>query len=681
MNTKLKLGQIVLKQFKAYRKFVQLTEGEKAVSQIPEQLVSDILELGPTFIKLGQIFSTRPDIFPVQYVAALEKLQEQVPPFEFNTAREIIEKELNQPLNKLFSSFDENPAASASLSQVHFARLLSGEEVAVKIQRPGLPNRMRSDLDTLGQIVSFARFFNRKLFHNLSLDSVFQEFRRYTLQELDFSQEGKTYDRFRENFKGNEKVIFPKIYWGYSTSVLLTMEKVSGLRLNQIKQNMTVEARKKLSENVIESLINMFVRDGFFHADLHPGNIFFSEGGSLTLIDVGMFGELTQEQRERFILYWLAIVLEEKQRAFHHLLKLTHKAPQADEAGFYKYYAKLLDDFYNSSIQEKSLTQTYLEILIGGAKYGFIFPSEMLLQAKALTTAEYIGYVLVPGFNFAEAAKPIVTQAFSERFSSNNLISRFSKSYPEWFLLGEIARPTLLNEEDSNDYLWQKAGKEIAEKWDDFHDGDYKELWHGEYAVEINKDIETVFNFVTRWAQYPLWHPTYTDNSHVIHVSGEYIFITPEVIGSVFRLDEIVDGYHLLSNAIITDFERNKMLKWKAPFSILPIIELGTCLNFEQLDNGKTKLSEYFFFSESLVKHVFVNRKWFSVDALTNHIREELTGVKNILESGNYSEKDICYLWADVDKPVRFLNNTSYTIDHVDGGPMPYYLRHFDLVK
>jgi hypothetical protein len=212
--------------------------------------------------------------------------------------------------------------------------------------------------------------------------------------------------------------------------------------------------------------------------------------------------------------------------------------------------------------------------------------------------------------------------------------------------------------------------REIAKKWDNFHEGEFKEVRHGEYSVEINKELSSVFNFVTRFSQYAFWHPVYTPESHVIHVSGDYIVLTPEVVGSVFRLDEIVDGYHLLSNAEITDFKRNEMFKWKAPFSLLPLIELGTCLSVEALANGKTKLSEYFYFSKSPLQYLFASRKWFTVEALTNHIQEELTGVKNILERGSYSEEDVTYLWEDLDYPVRIFHNKSYSVDHIGGGPL-----------
>jgi len=675
MTTQWKIIRVVVKEYFSFKQFVQLNNRERAMSPIPDRFVESILSLGPAFIKLGQILSTRPDLLPEEYISALEKLQENVPPIDFKEVEKIIVSEFHKPLFEVFKEFENKPVASASLSQVHFAVLHGGEKVAIKIQRPGLGKIINDDLTKLGKLFTLARIFNRKLYENLNIQKVFSEFKRYTLQELDFEVEGKTYDRFRENFKGNRKVIFPQIFWSYTTSRVLTMSRVEGLRLWEAVDKIAEEKRRELNTNIVETLIQMFVKDGFFHADLHPGNVFFRGDGTIAFVDVGMYGELTTEQKERFILYWLAIALKDKDKAFKHLLEFTHQTTEADETGYHKAYLLLLDAFYSSTIREKSLTQTYLEILLMGAKYGFVFPSDMLLQAKALTTAEHIGYILLPEFNFADTAKPFIVKALSERFTSDNIIERLSNSFPEWLLLGESAEPTLLNNNHDAREIWVSGSEHIAKASDKFHNGDYEEIWHGEYSVEIDKDLASVFNFVTRFAQYPLWHPIYTNDSHVIHVSGQYIFTAPEVIGSVFRLDEIVDGYHLLSNAVITDFERNRLLKWKAPFSILPVIELGTCLNFKRLGDGRTELSEYFFFSESPLKHLFINRKWFSVEALTNHIREELTGVKNILEAGNYEPEETDYLWENLDKPVRFMNGKTYAINHENGGPIPHLRR------
>ncbi|NIM22374.1 MAG: hypothetical protein GTN64_08180, partial [Candidatus Latescibacteria bacterium] len=304
-------------------------------------------------------------------------------------------------------------------------------------QRPGIRERIQSDLRTLGGLVSLTRFFNRKLFRNLNLQGAFDEFRRYTLQELDFLREGETYKRFRENFADEPAVIFPEIYEPLSTTKVLTMQRVGGLRMEAAAELFSADLRKKLSDLIVTTLLQMFVRDGFFHADLHPGNLFFSENASVAMIDVGMYGELSEEQLNRFTIYWLAIVLKQKKRAFTQLLKLADRKSDSREHAFFEYYSELLDKFYNSTIRERSLTQTYLEILIAGARFGFVFPSEMLLQAKALTTAEHIGYVFQPDFSFAEVAKPVIAEAFADRLSDDALVQRLTSSFPDWFLFGE----------------------------------------------------------------------------------------------------------------------------------------------------------------------------------------------------------------------------------------------------
>lgn len=537
MIRKFKILLFFLKHYRAFKKFKKLSAEEQNDSLHPERFAWELILLGQAFMKLGQILSTRPDILPIQYIRVLEQLQDHVPPFDFDIVKETIKKEFGKNPQKLFRTFDEHPVASASLSQVHYAELRSGERVAVKIQRPNIRSLITKDLSHLNQLLSVLGLFQRKMHKNLNIKNFMQEFKRYTLQERDFFTEGKTYDRFKDNFKGHQNVEFPKIYWEYTTSIVLTMERISGLKLSEVEDKMSRQHKLKLSNNVIETL----------------------------------------------------------------------------------------------------------------------------LQAKALTTDEHICYVLVPDFNFTLAAKPFIVQYYTDRINAHDLFNCFSRTFPEYYLLGEISIASSLNDKPDYHPIWQSSGQRIGEKLDDYHNGNFKETRHGEYAVEINENIETVFNFVTRLANYPLWHPVYTNDSHVIHVSGDYVFITPEVLGSVFRLDEIVDGYHLLNNGVITHFERNKMMKWRAPFSLLPIFELGTEITFRQLNNGRTRLTECFFFSDSPLKYAIFSRKWFSEEALIAHIREELTGVKHILENGSYDpEEDIEYLWQDIRSPVRFINNKPY---------------------
>jgi len=318
MNTKWEIIKTGIKQYRTYKRFLRLDEQGKNNSRLPEQFLADMLQLGPVFIKVGQILSTRPDIMPVQYITALEKLQENVPPFDFKEAKKIIEEELSQPMQKVFQSVEEKPIASASLSQVHFAVLKSGEKVALKVQRPDVKSMILNDLKKLEEIIVFFKFFFPRKEKRANLLNGFREFKRYTIQELDFAHEGEIIERFRNNFNGWDDILFPKIYSNYSTEKLLVMEQVFGLRLKEVTQKLDKEKKVKLNIRLAEMELKMFISDGLFHADLHPGNIFFKEDGKIVLLDFGMYGELTKEERNRFVLYWLAIVQNDVKRAFYH---------------------------------------------------------------------------------------------------------------------------------------------------------------------------------------------------------------------------------------------------------------------------------------------------------------------------------------------------------------------------
>lgn len=200
MTTKSGILWFALKHYRALKKFENLDPGLQEVSDLPEKFVSDILNAGPTFIKLGQILSTRPDIIPSQYINALARLQENVPPFSFEQVRQVVEKEFEKPLSDIFPEFHKSPEASASLAQVHFAVLHSGEKVAVKIQRPGIRGRVKRDMAIIEQMIRIIKLFTPRIINRINLLNGFLEFKRYTLQELDFFQEGKTIERFASNF-------------------------------------------------------------------------------------------------------------------------------------------------------------------------------------------------------------------------------------------------------------------------------------------------------------------------------------------------------------------------------------------------------------------------------------------------------------------------------------------------
>jgi predicted unusual protein kinase regulating ubiquinone biosynthesis (AarF/ABC1/UbiB family) len=444
MQKEFKILNIFYKQYRAFRKFSRLNESEKKVSHIPERLVNDLLELGTTFIKLGQILSTRPDVLPTEYIVALERLQENVPPFDFKVAKEIMESELEKSIDVVFQSIEEKPIASASLSQVHFALLHSGEQVALKVQRPNVKSKVLADLQALDGILAFVNFFFPKKVRRTNLINGFREFKRYTIQELDFAHEGETIERFRENFSNWDDIIFPTVYWDYSSEKLLTMERISGLRLKEAVNKLSTESKEKLYVRLAEMELKMFISDGLFHADLHPGNIFFKEDGKIALLDFGMYGELSKEERNRFVLYWLAVVQNDVKRAFYYFKKQCKELPKANEMAFYEVFKILADSFYKSSLKEVSITKVYLSMISAGYSYGYVFPENLLLHAKALTSAEALTFGLAPDARFEEITKPIITKEFANIvINSKQINERMNKVLPEFLLTGEII-PSIL---------------------------------------------------------------------------------------------------------------------------------------------------------------------------------------------------------------------------------------------
>ncbi|MEP6778475.1 MAG: AarF/UbiB family protein, partial [Gemmatimonadaceae bacterium] len=311
------------------------------INGAPEEFAAQLVRLGPVFVKLGQILSTRPDVLPPAYVEALETLQENAPPVSIEEIRMTIARELGKPVEEVFATFDTVPVAAASLAQVHRATLQNGTAVAVKIQRPDLERLMNRDLDALELGVQWLYRVSPSRMRRTNLRDFFAEFRRYTLQELDFSNEARIVARFRENFATRTDVKFPVVHWKETTRRVLTMDWVEGLRVREAASALAEDQRHRLVTLLIDVLLQMFVADGLFHADLHPGNIFFHRDGTFTLLDFGMYGELSAPQRDRFILYWFAVVQRQTRRAFHHFKAQTRILPQANEEAFYKAFATL----------------------------------------------------------------------------------------------------------------------------------------------------------------------------------------------------------------------------------------------------------------------------------------------------------------------------------------------------
>jgi ubiquinone biosynthesis protein len=425
----------LLREYIALRQFARGATNAEA----PERFVARLVELGPAFVKLGQILSTRPDVLPQAYVDALSVLQEKGPELTFDQICRAIERELGKPVDELFATIDQEPAAAASLAQVHRATLRDGTVVAVKVQRPDVEHLVCRDLDAVEFGLRWLyRLFPRRL-ERTNLRGLFAEFRRYTLQEIDFAQEGRIIGRFCANFAGRTDIKFPRVHWSYTTQRVLTMDWAEGMRLREAASVLDAQTKERLVTLLVDVMLQMYVSDGLFHADLHPGNIFFHQDGTFTLLDFGMYGELTPAQRDRFILYWLAVVQRQTRRAFHHFKAQTRMLPGANQEAFFARFAALAEKFYASRLSEMSFTKVYIEMMKAGYEFGFVFPSELMLHAKALTTAETLIFVLAPEARFERLSRPFIAREYAERTGSLDLLKRrATQLLPELLLLGEL---------------------------------------------------------------------------------------------------------------------------------------------------------------------------------------------------------------------------------------------------
>lgn len=380
----------------------------------------NFLELGPTFIKLGQLFSTRADLFPIEYVEELSKLQDQVPAFSYDQIEEIVESDLGKPIKKLFKSFDPTPLAAASLGQVHKAKLYSGEEVVVKVQRPGLKQLFTVDLAILKQIAHY--FQNHKEWgKNRDWLGIYKECCRILWEETDYLNEGRNADTFRRNFRGEDWVCVPRVYWKYASPRVLTLEYMPGIKISHYE---AIEAagldRKLLARLGAKAYLQQILNGGFFHADPHPGNIAVSSDGALIFYDFGMMGQIESNIREGLMDTLVGIAQKNGEMVVNSLINLGALVPTGDMTSVRRSIQFMLDNFMDKPFEEQSvdaISEDLYEIAYGQP---FRFPATFTFVMRAFSTLEGVGKGLDPEFNFMEVAQPYAMQIMTNTNSSNN---------------------------------------------------------------------------------------------------------------------------------------------------------------------------------------------------------------------------------------------------------------------
>jgi ubiquinone biosynthesis protein len=378
-------------------------------------------ELGATFIKLGQLLSTRPDLLPADIIAELTLLQDQLPPFPFAAVRQILETELDQPLEKVFADFNPEPLAAASIGQVHRATLPGGRQVIVKVQRPGVREQVRIDLEILYDLARLAqRYTSWGRIYDFS--QMVTEFADAIEGELDYTREGRHADRLRENLAGNPTVYIPAVYWDYTTERVLTQEYVDAVKINDREEiNSRGYDRRRIAANLAQSLFQQILVDGFFHGDPHPGNLAVLPGEVIVFMDFGLVGVLSEERKHQFVNLLLGIIRRRSQDVLAVIIAMGMVPPEVNMAALRRDIEALRDRYYHLSLRQISLGQAIEELQQLAFKYHLHMPAELTLVGKTVLTLEGLVRELDPELELAELAEPYGRELLRRRFSARAL--------------------------------------------------------------------------------------------------------------------------------------------------------------------------------------------------------------------------------------------------------------------
>jgi len=394
-------------------------------------------ELGPTFVKFGQLLSTRPDVVPPDIVAELRSLQDDVRPFPFVQVRAVVEAELSLTLEQAFIRFDEQPIAAASIGQVHRAALPNGDEVVVKVQRPNAPRQIESDLALLYQAARMIKERVRAL-DFIDAQALVDEFARFIRQELDYKLEARHADTFRRNFADSDLVVVPKVYWDYSGVRMLTLEYLEGVQLADLDVEVTsLEERRELAYRVTQTWMEMIFKHGFFHGDPHPANVLMLEGDRIGLVDFGLVGKLTDEDMARLTRLFIDAATENVDALPRRLSELGVRYPKEREEEFRTELRELYYRYFGASLAEIDPIQIIREAFALIYSMNLQLPTRFVLLDKAIATLGAVGVDLYPDFNVFEVARPYARELMLERFSPARLATQAQREGRE--LIG-IAR-------------------------------------------------------------------------------------------------------------------------------------------------------------------------------------------------------------------------------------------------
>jgi ubiquinone biosynthesis protein len=389
-------------------------------------------ELGPTFVKLGQVLSTRPDLLPPAYIAELARLQDTVPPAPWEPVRAQLEAELGAPVEEVFATLDPEPIAAASLAQVHAATLPDGAEVVVKVQRPDIEATINVDLDILADV---ARLLQTRtpLGELYDLPGIVEEFAATLRAELDFYREGHNADRFRANFADEPYLYIPKVYWEYTTRRVLVMERIRGIKIDDIAAlDAAGYDRYRIGLHAARMVIKEVLEDGFFHADPHPGNFFVMPGEVIGAMDFGMVGYLSRRTRTDLVRLYIAAVQLDEEAVVDQLVRMGVVGGAVDRMGLQHDIGRLLRKYAGLPLKAIRARDMVEEAMPIAFRHHLRLPSELWLLGKTLAMMEGVGLKLVPDFDMFAVSRPYVQRFMREMASPRAWMPSLIRGMGDW---------------------------------------------------------------------------------------------------------------------------------------------------------------------------------------------------------------------------------------------------------
>ena len=387
--------------------------------QTPQELLEDLKNMGPTYVKFGQLLSTRPDLLPDEYLDALATLQDDLSTVPFPEIREIVEREIGNKISKAFNWFEEEPLASASIGQVHRAELRSGKQVAVKVQRPGIRIQFLEDLDTLEDVARLAVKHTR-VGKKYGFEDVLAELRRIMLQELDYLKEAGNLVTLGSNLKEYRRLIVPQPIADYTTSKVLTMEYVKGNKITSISPLVKAEKNfEDLVDELVQAYLQQVVADGFAHADPHPGNIHLLENDKIALMDLGMVAQFSKEMKEYLLRLLLGLSKNDGVEIAEIILKMSEVHPEANEKEFRQQISRAVDQGKNSTASDMETGRLLIQMNRSAARNGIKLPVDVNILGKILLNIDQIIAFLAPEYDLRKAVRKYVKSLLENKMTED----------------------------------------------------------------------------------------------------------------------------------------------------------------------------------------------------------------------------------------------------------------------